>query len=71
MECEGGLYAKGGHNSIEGVNRDCIKGNLATLHGWKVLRFTERMLREDPHGCVDAVRTLLQQDDLGHGGRSA
>lgn len=60
VECEGGLYGKGGHNSVEGINRDCEKYNLATLNGWRVLRLTERSLRVDPVGCIDMVRQLLR-----------
>lgn len=32
--------ARGAHGSVEGVLRDNERLNLATLHGWAVLRFT-------------------------------
>ena len=42
MEVEGGVWMKGGggHTTGKGYTRDLEKYNLATLHGWKVYRFT-------------------------------
>lgn len=40
IECEGGIYRGGGHNSITGFEKDIEKYNWATIHGWKVIRYT-------------------------------
>lgn len=44
IELEGGIYSKGGHSSISGITRDIEKGNLATLAGWHLYRFTSKMV---------------------------
>jgi len=38
---------------------DYEKLNHAVCLGWRVLRFTGEMLRKDPVGCIDDVRTAL------------
>ena len=45
VEVEGGQYTRGRHNRPAGYESDCVKGNLAALAGWRVLRFTGRMVR--------------------------
>ena len=40
IECEGGVHSGGRHVRGKGYESDCEKGNLATLLGWRVLRFT-------------------------------
>jgi very-short-patch-repair endonuclease len=62
VEIEGGLYGKGRHTTVGGFNKDCEKYNLAVLDGWRVLRFTEKMLTSDPLACVQDVRELVGQD---------
>lgn len=39
-EYEGILAGKARHTTITGYTNDCIKYNLATVNGWKVLRYT-------------------------------
>lgn len=48
VEVQGGIWAKGksGHSSGRGIQRDCEKLNLATLHGWRVLHITAEMIRD-------------------------
>lgn len=41
-EYEGIYNEKSGHTFYTGYNKDCRKYNLATLHGWKVFRFTAK-----------------------------
>ena len=42
VECDGATWkgGKGRHTSGKGYERDCEKGNAATLLGWRVLHFT-------------------------------
>ncbi len=42
IEYEGIFSEKSGHTTINGYVKDCIKYNLATLEGWKVLRYTAK-----------------------------
>ena len=36
----------GGHRSPKGYAANCEKYNLAAVQGWRVLRYTESMIRE-------------------------
>lgn len=47
IECEGGIWARAGgrHNRGSGYEADAEKYNEAALHGWRVFRFTERMIK--------------------------
>lgn len=41
VEYEGGLLnPRSGHRSVQGINRDVTKYNLAALQGWTVIRLT-------------------------------
>jgi len=60
VELEGAVYSKGRHVRGKGFERDCEKYNLAVLLGWRVLRFTERLLRENPARCIGQVQSLLK-----------
>lgn len=57
VEIEGGLYhgRGGGHVSVNGFIGDCEKYNAATLLGWRVLRYTERCLRQRPVQVIGEV----------------
>lgn len=46
VEIEGGVWSGGRHSGGAGMAADCDKYNAAVALGWKVLRFTERQLRE-------------------------
>jgi very-short-patch-repair endonuclease len=60
VEIEGGIYGKGGHNSINGFIKDCEKYNQAVLAGWRVLRYTERCLTKRPVQVVEEVIAALK-----------
>jgi very-short-patch-repair endonuclease len=58
LEIDGGIYGgKGGHSSISGILRDMEKGNLASVHGYRVLRFTPDQLYEDR--TLEMIRQCL------------
>lgn len=59
VEIEGGAWSQGRHTRGAGFGADCAKYNMATLAGWRILRFTGDMLR-DPAQCVTQVVTLLE-----------
>lgn len=59
VELEGGTFSGGRHVRGKGYASDCEKYNLATLAGWKVLRFTSDMFHGDPATCIAQVRALL------------
>lgn len=41
IEWEGGIFSRGRHTRGTGYASDCKKYNLAVMHGWKLLRYTE------------------------------
>lgn len=45
-ECEGAIYVNGRHTRGSGFEKDCEKYNAATLAGWRVFKFTPRMVKE-------------------------
>lgn len=59
VEIEGGEWTRGRHTRGRGFTADCIKYNLATLCGWRVLRFSGEMIRVDPLNCARQVAQLL------------
>lgn len=46
FEYEGMAYrvAKSGHTTIKGFEGNCEKYNIASIMGWRVLRFTAKMI---------------------------
>ena len=65
VELEGGLYSRGAHARPVGIERDIEKGNLAVLLGWRVLRFSTKMLTNDPARSIGAVQALLAGGPCG------
>ncbi len=49
VEINGGVFGGRAHGSVQGILMDMERGNLATLHGWRVLRFL-------PKDVTDATR---------------
>ena len=47
IEVQGGVYMdKSGHNTGNGVTRDCEKNNLAVFNGYRTLMFTSKMVND-------------------------
>lgn len=44
-ECEGGTFSGGRHTRGSGFEKDSEKYNAAALAGWRVFRFTSRMVK--------------------------
>jgi len=40
VEVQGGTWIKGGHSTGAGIARDCEKGCIAVVQGWRVLHVT-------------------------------
>jgi very-short-patch-repair endonuclease len=56
IEYEGIVSAKSRHTSKTGYSKDCEKYNLATVQGWKVLRYTAlnyTNLYQDIHSIIN------------------
>ena len=49
IEIDGGLWVRGGggHNSPQGYEADCYRGNAAIICGWRVFRLTGGMITID------------------------
>jgi hypothetical protein len=59
VEVEGGTeWGRSRHSKGKGFEADCEKYNLAAILGWKVLRFSTRMVVSGE--AIDLVRKLLQ-----------
>jgi very-short-patch-repair endonuclease len=59
VEVEGGVWSRGRHNRGLGFIQDCEKGNQAVLLGWRLLRFTEKHIRDG--SAVTMIERLLFQ----------
>lgn len=57
VEIEGGTWSRGRHTRAIGFANDCEKYNHAALAGWRVLRFTGDMVRDEK--AIDQVRIAL------------
>lgn len=55
VEIEGGIWNGGRHTTGTGFTNDCIKYNLATQLGWRVLRFTPEMVSSG-----DAIQMIIE-----------
>ena len=60
VELQGGVWTQGKHSRGVGYTNDLEKQNAATLLGWRGLFFTSDMLKKDPLGCMEKIRTLLK-----------
>jgi hypothetical protein len=46
IEVDGGTYSRGRHVRPKGYEGDCAKLNVATVLGWRVLRFTASQVND-------------------------
>lgn len=53
IECDGGQWRKFGGRHARDSDRE--KLNEAAVLGWRVLRFSGAMLRNNPKGCIKQV----------------
>jgi very-short-patch-repair endonuclease len=60
IEIEGAIWKKGGHSTGKGITRDIEKGNLATLEGWKLLRYSTTMLEKEASRVLEEVTWLVR-----------
>ena len=61
VEMEGGVWGKkSGHNSGVGIERDCERSRLATLHGFRVFRVTRKSLDESEATVMEHLRKILE-----------
>lgn len=59
VEIEGNAaWVRGGGKHMQ--DRDLEKYNLAAMLGWRVVRFSPAMLKNDPTGCVEIVLKTLE-----------
>lgn len=57
----GKRYSGGGHHSAAGYRADRERDNAAVAAGWLVLRYTSKMLNDDPWAAIEQVCTVLEQ----------
>jgi len=62
VEYEGGTFTNGRHTRGKGYSNDCKKYNLATMHGWKLLRYTvDRTKKENwEFEVADEIKELIK-----------
>jgi very-short-patch-repair endonuclease len=57
IEVEGGVWTRGRHTRGAGYTSDAEKYNLATVKGWRVLRFTGDMIKNG--SAIDTIEKVL------------
>lgn len=61
VECEGGTWIGGRHQTGTGFSKDIEKYNLATLEGWRVLRFTGKMIKDG--SAIELLKRALKNNE--------
>lgn len=59
VELDGGVFNRGRHVQPVGFTNDLYKINRAIELGWVVLRYTPQMLKKDPFGVIDQIRSVM------------
>jgi very-short-patch-repair endonuclease len=57
IEVEGGVWTRGRHTRGAGYTSDAEKYNLATVKGWRVLRFTGDMIKDG--SAINTIEKVL------------
>jgi len=65
VECEGGVFSRGRHVRGVGFENDCEKYNAATERGWRVYRYTRRMI--DEGRAIEQLERVLNIKTLNPG----
>lgn len=63
IEFEGGIFTGGRHTRSKGYANDAKKYNLATMHGWKLLRYTTEITKELnwEFKAADEIKQLIEK----------
>lgn len=59
IEVDGGAFSGGRHTRGQGFSNDLEKFNAATIHGWRVLRFTPDMVTSG--AAVAVIKTMVER----------
>lgn len=59
IELEGGIHNNGRHTRPRGYSMDCEKYNQATILGWRILRYTSIMMKNDPQTMISQILQAL------------
>ena len=59
IEVEGGVWTRGRHTRGAGYTSDAEKYNLATVKGWRVLRFTGDMIKDG--SAINTIEKVLNE----------
>jgi very-short-patch-repair endonuclease len=62
IEVEGGSWVGGRHNRPIGFSKDCLKYNSATILGWRVLRYTSDIIKNNPGSIFDDILMIINKD---------
>ncbi len=56
IECDGETY----HNIPEAYTKDRVRNNELTSHGWRVLRFGTKQIKNDIDGCINMIAKTVE-----------
>lgn len=59
IEVEGGVWTRGRHTRGTGYSADVEKYNLATINGWRLLRFTGDMIKTGE--AINTIEKVLNE----------
>lgn len=59
VEIEGGIWDTGGHNRAIGFLQDIEKYNALTEAGWRLLRFAQPHVEDQPFEMIEQIKRCL------------
>jgi len=62
LEGIGNPSQKSRHTTFTGYAADCEKYNAAAELGWRVFRYTGKMLTDDPIACINQIVRVLEHE---------